>query len=447
MNRESGALLTIALYLALCAITLRRHHARGRALAAAQPEGDPVLVAFASQTGFAEELAAQTAAALRAGGQAVRLASFEQVDRALLGAVSRALFVVSTTGEGDAPDSAERFRRAVMAAPGSLDGLAFGVLALGDRTYRQYCAFGFALHAWLHARSATPLFDVVDVDDGDAAALVRWRAHVAALGAATVAWQERPFSSWRLTERRLLNPGSPGGPAYHVVLKPDVGEAAAWQAGDVAQIVPGASDDPVAAADTRDYSIGSLPCDGRIELLVRQVRHADGRLGLGSGWLTCGAALGERIWLRVRTNSAFHAPDPARPLLLIGNGTGLAGLRAHLKARAAGGSRRNWLIFGERTSAHDRFHGDEIDGWASNGLLERCDRAFSRDASGPRYVQDVLRAETDALRTWIDDGAGVYVCGSRGGMAADVDAALRELLGEALVDGLFAEARYRRDVY
>ncbi len=448
MNRELGAGVAIVLYVALCAISLLRHRARHRAFGDGGTGAGTVLVAYASQTGFAEELAGQTAAALRTSGESVRLLSFAQLDGSALQTVSRALFVVSTTGEGDAPDSAARFRQAVMAAPAALEGLSFGILALGDRAYTQYCAFGFALHDWLRQRSATPLFDVVDVDDGDAAALKRWQAHVAELGAGTAEWQTRPFTRWRVAERRLLNAGSPGGPAYHVALEPCTGEPVLWQAGDVAEIVPGAAAvNPGCEVTTRDYSIGSLPPDGRIELLVRQVRLEDGRLGLGSGWLTSGVSIGEHSWLRVRSNTAFHPPDPRRPLLLIGNGTGLAGLRAHLKARAAAGSHRNWLIFGERTRAYDRFYSDEIDSWLLNGLLERCDLAFSRERTPSRYVQDVIRAEADCLRRWIEQGASIYVCGSRAGMAADVDATLRALLGDTSVDRLTAGGRYRRDVY
>src|SRR5690606_34272979 len=79
----------------------------------------------------------------------------------------------------------------------------------------------------------------------------------------------------------------------------------------------------------RSYSIASLPGDGQLELLVRRMRHPDGSLGIGSGWLTEHAAIGSEIALRVRENRAFHPLPDDSPLILIGSGTGLAGLRAH----------------------------------------------------------------------------------------------------------------------
>jgi sulfite reductase (NADPH) flavoprotein alpha-component len=47
----------------------------------------------------------------------------------------------------------------------------------------------------------------------------------------------------------------------------------------------------------------------------------------------------------------------------------------------------------------------------------------------------------------VQEGAVVYVCGSLDGMAAGVDAALEHILGDAALDDLIAEGRYRRDVY
>lgn len=60
------------------------------------------LVAWASQTGYARELAELTATQLRNAGQTVHLRPLEQVDARVLAQAQQALFIVSTTGEGDA---------------------------------------------------------------------------------------------------------------------------------------------------------------------------------------------------------------------------------------------------------------------------------------------------------------------------------------------------------
>jgi sulfite reductase (NADPH) flavoprotein alpha-component len=197
----------------------------------------------------------------------------------------------------------------------------------------------------------------------------------------------------------------------------------------------------------REYSIASVPDTGRVSLLVRQLRLDKGRLGLGSGWLTAHAAMGSSVQMRIRENAAFHVPAVDCPCILIGNGTGIAGLRAHLAERAAEGRHRNWLLFGERTRAHDYHYQDDIERWHRDGVLTRVDLAFSRDPDDRRYVQDLVRAADEEIQRWVAEGAAIYVCGSLEGMATGVDAALAAALGSASLRDLAAQGRYRRDVY
>lgn len=512
------ATLVVLAFTGLCVATWRGARAGIEVVDDSGGDGDAVLLAWASQTGFARQLAEHTAQALRGAGLTVRTLALHRVDADALRTHRRALFIAATTGEGDPPDHALGFTRHVLGQPMALDGLQYAVLALGDRNYDHYCGFGRRLDQWLHHSGAQPLFDRIDVDAGDAGALRHWQHRLGQLAGhvALADWSAPAYRPWRLHARRHLNPGSVGGPAFHVELVPVDPRDLHWQAGDIAEIGPRHAhadvaiwlaaarldgtavvrcDDealelaqllqrsqlpdadsarglaPQSLADTlrplphREYSIASLPQDGSLQLLVRQMQRPDGRLGSGSGWLTAHAATGAGIDLRIRRNPSFHPPGDDRPVILIGNGTGLAGLRALLKARIAAGHLRNWLLFGERLRAHDYHHGDEIDAWLSDGRLQHLDLAFSRDVpslDGPpwsphgdghaaesrrTYVQDVLRARLPRLREWIADGASVYVCGSLEGMAPAVDAVLREAVGLDALETMAADGRYCRDVY
>jgi len=455
MQRGIAAACVVLAWLLLCAWAWRRSRreaaARTRALRALDtaPGEGAVLVAHASQTGYAETLAAQTADTLRAGGLAVRTVALGQLDPARLAHHGRVLFVASTYGEGDPPDAAAPFADRMDAATGgALEGLQYAVLALGDSGYANFCGFGRQLDEWLRARGAAPLFDRVEVDNGDAAALRHWQHHLGLLAGRSDLpdWEAPAYDAWRLSGRVLLNPGSEGGPCYLVSLAPGDGARAAWQAGDIAEIGP-RRERGGQRLPHREYSIASLPQDGCLQLLVRQMRAPDGSLGLGSGWLTEIARIGDEIELRVRVNRNFHAPADGRPLILVGNGTGLAGLRAHIKQRRAAGHRSNWLIFGERSTARDAFCNAEIEAWLADGTLARADRVYSRDQPRRRYVQHVLAEQAAQLRQWVEAGAAIYVCGSLQGMAAGVDAALREILGAERLLALQHEGGYRRDVY
>jgi sulfite reductase (NADPH) flavoprotein alpha-component len=451
MLRALGAGATAAAYAALClAIHARQRRLRtatareAAALSADDSNEPPTLVLFASQTGQAETIAWQTARQLRAAGTSVRVMELNALDAATLGSASRALFVASTYGEGDAPDGASVFAERVMGSANTLalPSLRYAVLALGDRQYTNFCGFGRALDAWLHAAGAQRDFDPIEVDNSDPVALAAWQAR----WGDAVASDEAPaaaFAPWRLTTRVLLNTGSAGAPVFHLGLTPQTGTMPHWAPGDLAQIA--VANDP---ARPRDYSIASLHTDGELHLLVRQEQHPDGTLGTASGLLTSTLTIGDTVALRLRPHRAFRLDgNEARPLILIGNGTGLAGLRAHLRARAAAGRTDNWLVFGERQAAHDFLYREEIEAWQADGVLQRLDMVFSRDQPERFYVQHRLLQSADALRAWLDNGAAIYVCGSLQGMASGVDAALRQIAGDTLWSDLSTSGRYRRDVY
>ena len=452
-QRWLWAVGAVVLWLVLIAVTVWRERraaalarARSDAMASAgSGQGQPILVAFASQTGFAEELAWMTARALGDGGVGARVRSFADLDIETLETADRALLIVSTTGEGDPPDAAARFVRTTMTAGADLASLRFGLLALGDRSYDQFCGFGHAVDGWLRRAGADPLFDMVEVDDGEAGAIRHWQHQLNQITGSVTApdWTPPAYDPWRLVERTLVNRGSPGGEAYHLAFEA-VGETPVWSAGDIAEI--GLPERDGATPGSREYSIASLPSDGRVEFLIRLMRHTDGTPGLASGWLTQGLALGGEIGMRLRPNRSFHSPADETPMILIGNGTGIAGLRAHLKARTATGGGA-WLLFGERARAHDAFFDVELQAWLASGVLRRLDRAFSRDPGDGRYVQDLVAAAADELREWVGRGATIYVCGSLEGMSQGVHAALEKALGLDVVLTMLDDGRYRRDVY
>ena len=426
-------------------LRLRRKQRAARSPATDSADGASWIVAHASQTGNAEQLAEQTAAALRLAGLPVRLAELSALTAEALQGAERILFLASTYGEGDAPDAAAAFAGRVMSRQLPLNGLHYAVLALGDSSYQQFCGFGRALDQWLQQQGASSLFPRIEVDRSADRALADWRHQLSHLAGTSDApdWSAPAFTPWRLAERRQINPGSAGAALYHIELEAPDGGNADWCSGDLVQIAP--PSDPQRA---REYSIASIPADGRVHLLVRLHQHADGGSGAASGWLTQQAVLGQEIALRLRPHKRFRLEDnAARPLILIGNGSGMAGLRGHLRARIRAGQRRNWLLFGERHAAHDYLYRDELQAWQHSGLLPQLDMVFSRDGAQRRYVQDRL-LERDALcREWVAQGAAIYVCGSLEGMAAGVDAALAHILGRDALDQLAAQGRYRRDVY
>lgn len=422
----------------------RRRHVAGNSAS-----NSSLLIAFASQTGFAEQLAHQSARSLSEVGIPARVASLAEIGPEELAKTDQALFIVSTTGEGDAPDAAAAFVRAMGESTASLSSLRYAVLALGDRTYANFCGFGHRLDQWLSHQGASAWFDIVEVDNGEPGTLRHWQHQLSTIldRPELGDWEAPRYERWRLIDRVLMNPGSSGDACWHIELQP-LDRATSWTAGDILEVDPHNSTwaptgEPL---PHREYSIASLPADAMVQLLVREMRRPDGTLGLGSAWLTR-AQIGSGIAARIRINSNFHPPSADVPLILIGNGTGIAGLRALVKERIRSGHHKNWLIFGERNRAHDAFYADELQQWLLSGKLAALEFAFSRDQPEKRYVQHVLLEHAERVREWIDDGAAIYVCGSLNGMAPGVHAALEKILSVEKLERLVEQGRYRRDVY
>jgi sulfite reductase (NADPH) flavoprotein alpha-component len=455
-----------------------------------------VLIAYASQTGTAEIRARNSALALAQGGVPAQVLPVGKLTPELLHQSQRLLFVVSTYGEGEPPDMARGFASRLLRNDGlDLSHLHYGILALGDREYPDFCAFGHKLDHWLRGSGAIPLFPLVTMDHGDHAADQHWDAALQDLGAAQARRGQTviPFAAWTLVSRHMLNPQSDALKAFHLQFEPATDMDGAWEAGDIVEAQPcnppeavdallGAQaqdaeliDMPASLRDhlmtamlpdpsrpitaeaaralrplpVREYSAASIAADGTLDLVVRQVRGDDGRLGIGSGWLTAHMPVGSTTLMRVRPNPGFRA-DPAQggqPLILIGNGTGIAGLRAHLRAQAHDGHNGHWLLFGERTRRHESFFDEELSAWIEDGTLARLDRSFSRDDDCGRYVQDLLPEAAPELADWIDRGATILVCGSLDGMAQGVHDGLARILGEDRLENLAEDGRYRRDVY
>ncbi|MFE5775885.1 sulfite reductase flavoprotein subunit alpha [Brachybacterium sp. NPDC056505] len=137
----------------------------------------PVLhVIYASETGNGEELAERVAPpAARAAGIGVRVREIDAVPLEELAQMRWALFVVSTTGQGDVPYDVEELWDALIASDApELDQLRFGVLALGDRVYADFCQAGIEFDDRLAELGAQRLVDLVTCDYDYETPASRW---------------------------------------------------------------------------------------------------------------------------------------------------------------------------------------------------------------------------------------------------------------------------------
>lgn len=151
----------------------------------------------------------------------------------------------------------------------------------------------------------------------------------------------------------------------------------------------------------------------------------------------------------VERNERFRLPNEGeRDIIMVGAGTGVAPFRGFVQERVAtGASGRNWLVFGNPRFSSDFLYQLEWQRALKQRQLHRLDLAFSRDGEGKAYVQHRLREHAGELRSWLDGGAHLYVCGKEATLGRDVHSTLDELIGADALQQLHREGRYSRDVY
>jgi sulfite reductase (NADPH) flavoprotein alpha-component len=137
---------------------------------AAQPAAparpaEPITIVYASESGNCEKLANDLAKASRKNGLKPTLVDMADLDVATLGTTKKLVFIAATWGEGEPPARAVRSYGELMGegAP-RLDGVEFGVLALGDTAYVEFCAIGKKIDDRLAALGGKRVVDRVDCD-------------------------------------------------------------------------------------------------------------------------------------------------------------------------------------------------------------------------------------------------------------------------------------------
>jgi len=126
----------------------------------------PVLnILYGTQTGNAEGLAMDAATVARAQGFDAVVQGLDDVSIDAFSVMKRVIITIATYGEGEMPDNAGLFWESIYSTDmPRLSDLQFGILALGDTSYDEFCQAGKLLDTRLEQLGATRLVDRLDCD-------------------------------------------------------------------------------------------------------------------------------------------------------------------------------------------------------------------------------------------------------------------------------------------
>ena len=187
----------------------------------------------------------------------------------------------------------------------------------------------------------------------------------------------------------------------------------------------------------RYYSIASSQKEmaNQVRLLIRQVQYqSHNRVHYGvTSTAIAHMNIGDTLPGNLIANRNFKLPDdPHTPIIMIAAGVGLAPFIGFMVERAAQHQTGvttgpNWLFFGETHQQTTFLCQDKLQQWQASGLL-KLTTAFSRDQADKIYVQHRLLENKRPIYQWIQQGAQLYVCGSKEKLAPAVENALSQIL-------------------
>lgn len=212
----------------------------------------------------------------------------------------------------------------------------------------------------------------------------------------------------------------------------------------------------------RLYSIASSPLyqEGEVHLTIGKLQYQFNqrqKTGMCSYFVATELKPGDAVTAFVHENEGFRLPSDNAPIIMIGQGTGIAPYRAFMQEiEARGLSNKTWLFFGNPHFTTDFLYQTDWQQWYKKKLLTRIDLAWSRDQAEKIYVQHRLKQKAREVFEWIDDGAHIYLCGGKK-MGKDVQDTILSIIqdiknisndqAKEYLKNIKRQHRYHEDLY
>ncbi len=454
----------------------------GGEVTAAAPQADkkPVDIYYATETGNSKALSLQLMKAVKGAGFKVKSTAVNRFDAAKINKDHIAIFLCSTHGEGEPPESAIKFFDSAKAVKdGTLKDMPYAVLGLGDKSYEIFCGAATDLDSEMKRLGGLAFQEIALFDVDYAEHTPKWieetvRNLNALQGDTTTqapapALQEYALKSGKGYSRLEpitgivkdiinLNDRGSNKETYHIEIEYDADVT--YTCGDSAGIIIPSEGEEITP---RLYSIASAPSvhEGEIHLTVALASYKkdNGEIGYGvASRYLADLKEGDEVTFYISQNQLFNLPLDNQDAIMIGPGTGIAPFRSFVwerSERAAEG--RNWVLFGDQHAHCDFLYQAEWQEHVATDVVQRMDLAFSRDQEKKVYVQHKLRERADTLLEWLDGGAALYVCGAKDPMSRDVEAEILSIIQDKkglsldaandYLGELEEQGRYVKDVY
>lgn len=218
---------------------------------AAPVSAGKLTVLYGTESGNSEALADRAVKDAKKRGFKAVMKNMADISPADLAKEENLLVIVSTWGDGEAPETAVGFHKEFMTADLKLDGLRFAVCGLGDTSYEKFCEIGKQFDARLEQMGGKRVAPRADCDVDYEDTYTAWfasamtalaptatvvAAQVAAVAVSEEFGKKNPFPS-EVNENILLNGEGSAKETVHVELSLE-GSGMVYEPGDALAVQP-----------------------------------------------------------------------------------------------------------------------------------------------------------------------------------------------------------------
>lgn len=388
------------------------------------------IVLFGSENGSTRQYALQFYQSLLQQEKKVYLQRLNAYE--LFPQMTHLVIFTSTYGDGEAPANADGFIKKL----GQIEqekNFYFAVVALGSKSYRQFCKFGKELDEKLNKQhKSVKLIEVKLIDNQSVRALNHWAEKWKEKTRQVVEFkplkrQKNKNHQLQLVQKQKIN--DEGEITFLLTFK--LMKKVKFRSGDLLSILP------PGASRARKYSIGKI---GEDKILLSVKKHAQ---GLCSSYLYQRKE-GEIIPSEIQQNTLFHCNPQASSLSFIANGTGIAPFLGMLNE----GDNSKFLYWGGKRQQSYQLYQSRLENDKKQGKIEEIHLAFSRE-NKLEYVQKYVQKDSQKLVERLTNGGEIMICGSVE-MAKEVLTILADALtkhSEHTIENYLATQQIKIDSY
>jgi sulfite reductase (NADPH) flavoprotein alpha-component len=309
------------------------------------------------------------------------------------------IIFTSTYGEGEAPNSGNRFLKKVKKM--SIDmTIQYSILGFGSTKYPLFCEFAKDVEATLtfitNFNSKTPISFVNKNSYHDFKNWVNNYQKASGLVMQipqNLILEKKKIYKFQVTNKWSVDDGD--GHTFYLELYSNKQEK--FKSGDLLSIMPNPEE------EARLYSVGKLK-NGNLFLAIKLHKY-----GICSTYLN-GLLVGETFIAHQVINTNFHLAEKQRNVIMIANGSGIAPFIGMIFENNS--MRQLHLMWGMRNVTSTEVVSDILIEGRESGNLAKIDYCYSRDNQKKEYVQDSILSNPVYFKNHLENGYFIMICGS-----------------------------------